>query len=182
LYAIHKTPIHKSTGLDANPTANRTFKITNPSKINPTSGNPVAYKFSPLATQKLLASPGSIQAQRALFTQHHVWVTRYRDDELYAAGPYTLQSQQERGGVADMAARHDDVVDADLVVWNVFGLTHNPRTEDWPVMPVEIYQLHYKPSDFFARNPAIDFPSQRNEASVLAGNGKTGECCEKGKL
>jgi primary-amine oxidase len=182
LYAIHKTPIHKSTGLDANPTANRTFKITNPSKINPTSGNPVAYKFSPLATQKLLASPGSIQAQRALFTQHHVWVTRYRDDELYAAGPYTLQSQQERGGVADMAARHDDVADADLVVWNVFGLTHNPRTEDWPVMPVEIYQLHYKPSDFFARNPAIDFPSPRNEASVLAGNGKGGECCEKGKL
>ena len=40
-------------------------------------------------------------------------------------------------------------------------------------MPVEIYQLHYKPSDFFERNPAIDVPSSKNEASVLVGK----ECC-----
>ena len=80
-----------------------------------------------MPTQKLLASPGSIQAQRALFTNHHVWVTKYQDDELYAAGRFTLQSQLEQGGVHDMAARKDDVAEEDLVVWNVFGLTHNPR-------------------------------------------------------
>lgn len=47
------------------------------------------------------------------------------------------------------------------------------RVEDWPVMPCEIYQLHYKPSDFFERNPAIDVPSSKNNASVLVGS----ECC-----
>jgi primary-amine oxidase len=135
----------------------------------------VGYKFEPLPTQKLLAVPGSIQAQRALFTNHHVWVTKYRDDELYAAGPYTMQSQQEQGGVHDMVARKDKIVDEDLVVWNVFGLTHNPRVEDWPVMPVEIYQVQFKPSDFIERNPAIDFPSQKNDASVLVGKEK--DCC-----
>jgi primary-amine oxidase len=103
-----------------------------------------------------------------------VWVTKYHDDELYAAGHYTMQSQLEQGGVYDMAARKEKVDDADLVVWNVFGLTHNPRVEDWPVMPVEIYQVHFKPSDFFERNPAIDFPSAKNGASVLVGK----ECCE----
>jgi primary-amine oxidase len=176
-YEIRKTIVNESVGLDANPIDHRVFKIINPSKKNRHSGNPVGYKFEPLPTQKLLAVPGSIQAQRALFTNHHVWVTKYRDDELYAAGPYTLQSQLEQGGVHDMAARKDSVNNEDLVVWNVFGLTHNPRVEDWPVMPVEIYQVHFKPSDFFERNPAIDFPSQKNEASTLVGKEK--DCCSE---
>ncbi|OAL51393.1 copper amine oxidase-like protein [Pyrenochaeta sp. DS3sAY3a] len=179
LYEIRKTVVTKSSGVDANPTDHRVFKIINPSKKNPHSQNPVGYKFTPLPTQKLLAAPGSIQAQRALFTNHHVWVTKYQDDELYAAGRFTLQSQLEQGGVHDMAARKDDVTDEDLVVWNTFGLTHNPRVEDWPVMPVEIYQVHFKPSDFFDRNPAIDVPSTKNETSVLVGK----DCCSgTGKL
>jgi primary-amine oxidase len=144
--------VKESAGLDANPFDHRVFKIINSSKKNPHSGNPVAYKFTPLPTQKILAAPGSIQAQRALFTNHHVWVTKYRDDELYAAGPYTLQSQIEQGGVHDMVARKDNIVDEDLVVWNTFGLTHNPRVEDWPVMPVEIYQVHFKPSELVSKD------------------------------
>lgn len=63
-----------------------------------------------------------------------MWVTKYKDDELYAGGRYTLQSSREIGGLADAAARNDDVLDEDIVVWSVFGLTHNPRVEDWPVM------------------------------------------------
>lgn len=177
-YEIRKTYLTKSAGVDANPIDHRVFKIINPSKKNKFSGNPVGYKFTPLPTQKLLAAKGSIQAQRALFTNHHVWVTKYHDDELYAAGRFTLQSQLEQGGVHDMAARNEDVRDEDVVVWNVFGLTHNPRVEDWPVMPVEIYQLHYKPSDFFERNPAIDFPSSKNNASVLVEK----DCCSGEKL
>ncbi|CAI6333424.1 unnamed protein product [Periconia digitata] len=176
-YEIRKTPITHSSGHDAAPHHNRVFKIINQNKKNRFSGNPVAYKFTPPATQKLLAAPGSIQSNRALFTQHHVWVTKYQEDELYAAGHYTLQSQQEKGGVADMAKRNDEVTNEDLVLWNVFGLTHNPRVEDWPVMPCEIFQLHFRPSDFFDRNPAIDVPSTKNQASVLAE-----KCCTKENL
>lgn len=40
-------------------------------------------------------------------------------------------------------------------------------------MPVEIYQIHFKPSDFFERNPAIDVPSNPNNASVLVEK----DCC-----
>ncbi|KAH7122759.1 copper amine oxidase-like protein [Dendryphion nanum] len=177
-YEIRKTPITHSAGLDAAPLHNRVFKITNPASLNPISGRPVAYKFTPPPTQKLLAAPGSIQSNRALFTQHHVWVTKYRDDELYAAGRFTLQSQLEKGGVADMVKRNDNVENEDLVVWSVFGLTHNPRVEDWPVMPVDIFRVELKPSDFFTANPAIDVPSTKNEASVLVEK----ECCAAGKL
>ena len=55
-------------------------------------------------------------------------------NELYAAGRYTLQSRKEKGGVADAVGRKDKTVQEDVVVWSVFGLTHNPRVEDWPVM------------------------------------------------
>ncbi|KAF2198065.1 copper amine oxidase-like protein [Delitschia confertaspora ATCC 74209] len=174
LYLVKKTVVERSAGLDAAPQHNRVFKILNPSKKNPVSGNPVAYKFTPPPTQKILASPGSIQSQRALFAQHHVWVTKYRDDELYAAGRFTMQSQIEKGGVKDMVERDEGVTNEDVVLWSVFGLTHNPRVEDWPVMPVEIFQLGFRPADFFKRNPAIDVPSSRNESSVLVVREK---CC-----
>lgn len=134
LYLVKKTLVPRSAGLDAAPQHNRVFKIINPNKINPVSGNPVAYRFTPPPTQKILAAPGSIQAQRALFANHHVWVTQYRDNELYAAGRFTMQSQIEKGGVAGMVKRNDEVTNEDIVIWNTFGLTHNPRVEDWPVM------------------------------------------------
>ncbi|KAF2114734.1 copper amine oxidase-like protein [Lophiotrema nucula] len=176
-YEIRKTAVDRSSGLDAAPQHNRVFKITNPNKKNPISGNPVAYKFVPPPTQKLLAAPGSIQRNRALFTDHHVWVTKYNDNELYAAGRFTLQSQQEKGGLADMVKRNDDVVNEDIVIWNVFGLTHNPRVEDWPVMPVDIFHVNFRPADFFIANPAIDVPSTKNNSSVLVEKG----CCSVGQ-
>lgn len=134
LYEVRDTPITTSVGVDAAPQNNRCFKIQNLSKLNPISGKPVGYKIVPPPTQKLLAAPNSIQAKRALFSQHHLWVTKYKDNELYAGGRYTLLSTIEKDGVADAAARNDDVTQSDIVVWNVFGLTHNPRVEDWPVM------------------------------------------------
>lgn len=133
-YRIKQEAITRSSWADASPFTNRIFKITNPSKKNPVSGKPVAYKVVPPPTQLLLADPRSPQAQRAAFAQHHIWVTKYRDDDLWAAGLYPFQSRKEVGGVQDMVARGDNVENEDIVVWAVFGLTHNPRVEDWPVM------------------------------------------------
>lgn len=133
-YRVIDYTVDRAGWLDAAPDLNRVVKMTNPHRTNPVSGKPVAYKFTPLATQKLLADPNSVQARRAQFAQHHVWVTKYRDGELYAGGNYTLQSQLEIGGVSDAVKRGDRVADTDVVVWSSFGLTHNPRVEDWPVM------------------------------------------------
>ncbi|KAA8651109.1 hypothetical protein EYZ11_005314 [Aspergillus tanneri] len=177
-YQVTNDTIQRAGWLDAAPELNRTIKMVNPHRINPISGKPVAYKFIPLATQLLLADPNSIQAKRAQFAQHHVWVTKYRDWELYAGGRYTLQSQQEIGGVSDAVRRGDSVDDTDVVVWSCFGITHNPRVEDWPVMPVETFQLMIRPSDFFTANPALDVPSDKNAASKVVG----GECCRNAHM
>ncbi len=122
------------SGYDASPQTNLTVKMTNPSKLNPVSGKPVAYKFIPTASQLLLAHPDSVMAKRAQFAQHHIWVTKYKDGELWAGGEFTNMSQKEVDGVADAVARNENVENDDVVVWHTFGLTHNPRVEDWPVM------------------------------------------------
>ena len=178
-YQVVTKPITTSTSLDASPFTNLTIKMSNPHIHNPMSSKPVSYKFIPTPSQLILADPSSICAKRAAFARHHVWVTSYRDGELWAGGEFTNQSQREISGVSDAAARRDNVADTDVVVWSVFGLTHNPRVEDWPVMPVEKHELHIRPSDFFARNPAIDVPSKANLASVqVNGNGES--CCGNG--
>lgn len=130
-YEVRKTPVTTSTGMDVDVAAGRVFKVQNTEKTNPISGRPVGYKILAPATQKLLAAPNSIQNDRALFAQHHVWLTKYRDEELYAAGRYTLQSRREQGGVAEMVARGEPTEQEDIVVWCCFALTHNPRVEDW---------------------------------------------------
>jgi len=133
-YRVVQTPITRSQWADAAPLSNRIFKIVNTSKLNPISMKPVGYKLVPPPTQLLLADQRSLQAKRALYAQHHVWVTKYKEGELWAAGAYPFQSQGEVGGVQDMVDRGDDIENEDVVVWSVFGLTHNPRVEDWPVM------------------------------------------------
>jgi primary-amine oxidase len=174
LYEVRQTQITTSQGLDAAPFNNRVFKVQNLNKRNPITGKPVGYKITPPPTQLLLADPNSVQAKRARFGQHHFWVTKYKDHELYAGGRYTLQSKIEVGGVGDAADRCDDVLNQDIVLWSVFGLTHNPRNEDWPVMPVEMLQLHITPSDFFTANPAIDVPGNKDIGSRL-----TSGCCKE---
>lgn len=139
----------------------------------------------PLPTQLLLADPQSIAAKRAAFATHHLWITRHRDGEFWAAGEFTNQSQFEAGGVQDAVARNDSVEDADVVLWSVFGITHNPRVEDWPVMPVERLELSLRPGDFFEGNPALDVPGGRGEGSVeVGGDGEKVEwdCCARGEV
>ena len=44
------------------------------------------------------------------------------------------------------------------MLWYTFGVTHIPRPEDWPVMPVEYAGFLLVPVGFFDRNPALDVP------------------------
>lgn len=144
-YEIRRQRIEHAMFADAEPKLNRTVKLENVHKKNAISGKNIGYKFIPNPTQLMLADDNSTQAARAPYAKHHLWFTGYRDEELWAAGEFTNQSKKEEGGVRDMVERGDWFVDkpettsekgqrSTPVVWNVFGLTHNPRVEDWPVM------------------------------------------------
>jgi primary-amine oxidase len=134
----------------------RSWKIVNRTKVNGV-GEPTAYKLVPGPTPTLLAAPSSSVGQRAAFAAHNLWVTPFAEGERRAAGDYP---NQHRGGAGLPAwtAQDRPVVDTDIVVWHSFGVTHIPRPEDWPVMPVEYSGFSLVPFGFFDRNPALDVP------------------------
>lgn len=169
-WRLVRTVFETAGAADAAPHHNRVFKMVNEAHRNAVSGRPVGYKLVPLPSQLLLAAPDTVVRRRARYAEHHVWVTRYRDGDLWAGGRWTNQSIDETDGLADYAARREPTRNQDVVVWHTFGLTHNPRVEDFPVMPVEIATVVLQPADFFDRNPALDVPpsAQALNQSVLA--------------
>jgi primary-amine oxidase len=136
--------------------AARTWKVVNPDVLNE-FGDPVGYRLVPGPTATMLADPSSSVARRAVFGSKHLWVTPYAPDELHAAGDYPNQHPGGDGlprwTLADRPLEREDVV-----IWHTFAVTHDPRPEDWPVMPVEYAGFSLKPVGFFARNPALDVP------------------------
>lgn len=161
-YTIQETVVHQSSGLDTNYDTNRTYKIQNASVRNPINGKPVGYKIHAPPFQKMIADPESFHHKRAEFADHNIYVTQYRDGELYPGGKYTNQSRGG-AGVRAWANRRDNVQDTDLVLFVQFGLQHATRTEDFPVMPCEIIKVSLKPSNFFDKNPALDVPPSDQE-------------------
>jgi primary-amine oxidase len=138
------------------PARSRTWKVVNPDKRNAV-GEPVAYKLVPGSTPTLLADPSSSVGRRAGFATRNLWVTPYRPDEQRAAGGYPNQSAGGEG-LPEWTAADRSLVGTDVVLWYTFGVTHIPRPEDWPVMPVEYAGFSLVPFGFFDRNPTLDVP------------------------
>jgi primary-amine oxidase len=139
------------------PSRSRTWKIVNPQRTG-RLGSPVGYKLVPGQTASPLARPDSSIGKRAAFMYQHLWVTPFDPAERYPAGDYPFQHLGGDGLPAWTAADRP-LADTDVVLWHVFGTTHVPRPEDWPVMPVERAGFQLKPVGFFERNPAMDVPA-----------------------
>ncbi len=139
------------------PEVSRYWKVTNPNSKNGL-GQPVAYKLLPQASPTLFAHPDSQVVRRAGFGKHHLWATPYVDGELHAAGPYTVMHEGQQG-LPELTADNRDISECDLVMWHTVAVTHVPRPEDWPVMPVEYCGFHLIPVGFFDQNPTLDLPS-----------------------
>ena len=154
--ARHLTDEHSACRNIA-PEVSRNWKVTNPTSLN-AMGQPVAYKLLPQASPPMFAHPDSQVTQRAGFGKHHLWATPYVDEEIHAAGPYTVMHNGQ-GGLPELIADNRDISECDLVMWHTVAVTHVPRPEDWPVMPVEYCGFHLIPTGFFDQNPTLDLPS-----------------------
>ncbi|WP_432515122.1 primary-amine oxidase [Kineococcus sp. SYSU DK001] len=140
----------------ADPAAARVWHVSNPGRLN-ALGRPVAYALFPEGQPTLLAADDSSIARRAGFATEHLWVTAYDPAERYSAGDFVNQ-HHGGAGLPEYVADDHGVEDTDLVVWHTFGLTHVPRPEDWPIMPVDYTGFKLKPVGFFDRNPTLDVP------------------------
>jgi primary-amine oxidase len=141
---------------EVDPAGSRHWRFVNPAKTNGL-GRPVAYKLVPGSTPTLLAQPDSSVGLRAGFARHNLWVTPYTADERRAAGDYPNQ-HPGGDGLPSWTAADRSLVGTDIVAWHTFGVTHSPRPEDWPVMPVEYCGFHLVAVGFFNRNPSLDVP------------------------
>jgi primary-amine oxidase len=141
---------------EVDPASSRHWRFVNPAATN-ALGRPVAYKLVPGATPTLHAQAGSSIARRAAFARHNLWVTPYIPDERRAAGDYPNQHPGD-DGLPRWTAADRSLVGTGIVAWHTFGVSHAPRPEDWPVMPVEYCGFHLMPVGFFDANPALDVP------------------------
>ncbi|KAA2267155.1 primary-amine oxidase [Solihabitans fulvus] len=140
----------------ADPSAARTWLVRSTDSRN-RLGRRRAYQLVPRPGPTLLAQPEATVTARARFATRHLWVTRYDEWERFPAGDYPNQHAGGAGLPAWTAADRD-LVDTDVVLWHVFGPTHLPRPEDWPVMPVDYSGFLLRPVGFCDRNPALDLP------------------------
>nr|WP_246846343.1 primary-amine oxidase [Humibacter ginsenosidimutans] len=135
---------------------NRVWRVSNPSVRN-RLGGAAGYVLHPEGRPVLLADADSDIHARATFTTKHLWVTPYAPDELYPAGDF-VNMHPGGAGIPAWTAADRNVDDTDIVLWHTFGLTHFPRVEDWPIMPVDTAGFVFKPYGFFDRNPTLDIP------------------------
>ena len=135
---------------------NRVWFIGNPNSQN-RLGNDVGWVLYPEGKPLLIADSESDIHKRATFATKHLWVTAYEPSELYPAGDF-VNLHPGGAGLPAWTAANRPVDGTDIVLWHTFGLTHFPRVEDWPVMPVDTTGFVLKPHGFFGRNPALDIP------------------------
>ncbi|UYY79733.1 primary-amine oxidase [Arthrobacter sp. YA7-1] len=139
--------------------AGRAWIISNPESLN-RLGDPVGYKLHGQGHPMLLADPESSIARRAAFATKDLWVTRYDENERYPSGDFVNQ-HSGGAGLPSYIAGDRDIDGQDIVVWHTFGLTHFPRPEDWPIMPVDTVGFKLRPEGFFDRSPVLDVPASK---------------------
>jgi len=154
---------------DADTERQRVWQVVSTERTN-RLGRPTSYVLIPEGGPGLLVDDEAPVRRRAAFATHHLWVTRYDRDQLWAAGRTTNQNPGGAGLPAYIAG--DRSIDGeDIVLWHTFGLTHFPRTEDWPIMPVDYAGFRLLPVGFFDRNPTLDVPDLSDHCAPSAGHG-----------
>ena len=136
--------------------AARIWAVMNPSMKNSLGYNR-AYAIVPGGNSMPYIGLESPVRKRAGFVNSHFWATHYNPAELYAAGDYPNQSKPG-DGLPAYAANNESIVSTDVVAWYTLGITHIPRPEEWPIMPITHLGFKLIPVGFFDRNPALDVP------------------------
>jgi primary-amine oxidase len=165
-FYVQETRLETEAGRPRNPDTERYWKFVNPNKTNHV-GAPTGYKLEPRHSVRTFNDPSGPSSQRMTFVQNALWLTAYDSEERFPAGDFVNHSDGS-DGVAAYAGKGRSIDNADLVAWHVFGLHHQPRTEDFPVQPCVTTGFKLMPTGFFDRNPNMDLPYDKNEASCHA--------------
>ncbi|KAM3368045.1 hypothetical protein ACQJBY_016544 [Aegilops geniculata] len=149
---------------DCDPSSARHWIVRNTRAVNRT-GQPTGFRLVPGSNCLPFALPEAKFLRRAGFLKHNLWVTPYKSDEKFPGGEFPNQNPRLHEGLATWVKKDRPLEETDIVLWYVFGLTHIPRLEDWPVMPVEHIGFMLMPHGFFNCSPAVDVPPGTSDAA-----------------
>lgn len=138
---------------DLNFATHRSWKVVNPNKKS-ALGHFSGYKLEPGHNAVPYLHPESRVRKRAGFLDHHLWVTRNRPGERYAAGDFPNQ-HPGGDGLPRWTSKNESIVNEEVVLWYTLGVTHIPRVEEWPVMPASRVGFRLVPDGFFTGNPTL---------------------------
>ncbi|MFE7977834.1 primary-amine oxidase [Streptomyces shenzhenensis] len=124
-------------------------------------GDRTAYRLTLPNTARLFARPGSIAERKAPFVAKQLWATAYDASERFIAGEYPNQAPLGEEGVQAWQRAERSLDGAELVLWPVVGVHHDPRPEEWPIMPAHRIGMRLEPDGFFDRNPSLDLPAPK---------------------
>lgn len=148
---------------DVNLAESRAWMVMNKNQKN-SLGMPTSYMLMPSANSIYYPNFQADSRQRGEFATHHFWATRYKANELYAAGDYPNQGKKGRG-LPQYTADNESLDNEDLVVWYTYGVTHIPRPEEWPIMTVHPAGFKIMSWGFFDQNPVLNVPKNNLETS-----------------
>ncbi|MBT9587130.1 primary-amine oxidase [bacterium] len=149
----------KQAGRDMNMHSCRSWMVVNRNTRN-RLGQPTGYQLMPGENSVPYLHPDGPTYKRAGFLRHHLWGTQFDPGQIYTAGDYPNQSTIS-SGLPGWQNDNASLDNQDVVLWYTLGVTHNPRPEEWPVMPSHRTGFKLVPNGFFGRNPALDVPPPR---------------------
>ncbi|NMD09469.1 MAG: hypothetical protein GYA66_15975 [Phyllobacteriaceae bacterium] len=133
------------------------WRLTNSATKNALKQTPSLWIDAHSDTESMIDRTDPAQA-RAGFSAAPLWLTRYKPDELWAAGLYPNLSQRDEG-VPAFVADTEDVIGQDLVTWYTIGFRHVTRPEDFPILPTFWHEMTIRPAFFFDMDPGFTFNS-----------------------
>lgn len=134
------------------------WNFINPSKRG-VMGYPTGYMIMPGPTGISFLSENDPALKVGAFSEHQLWVTPYRPDEIYAAGTY-VTSSKGLDGLPEWTKANRSIENTDIVAWYTLGFHHSVRLEDWPIMPTLWHDFLIRPQNFFEKNPVLALPHQ----------------------
>ncbi len=161
VFHMHHTPLSTEQARDVNASATRFWMVESTTKTN-AFGEPTAYMIKPGDTTVPYSAPNYLPLERAAFAQHPLWATRYKPDELYAAGNYPNHGSAG-AGLQAYTSSPENISNGDLVAWFTTGVTHHPTIEHYPVLRTHLIGFELHPMGFFDTNPSLDAPIQRGD-------------------
>ncbi|KAH7177223.1 copper amine oxidase [Fusarium sp. MPI-SDFR-AT-0072] len=146
------------------PNGGAMYAVVNKDEKNPYGENP-GYRIVPASgVAYLTVQDSSVTKNAAHHTTHHLYVTRQKDNETYAAGAYNSLTPEDPQVDFDKYFNSESLDQEDIVVWFNLGMHHMPHTGD---LPNTVFSTAHSAMLIEPLNYLLGDPSQASSQQVL---------------